>query len=229
MTTGPTKNQYAEFGEQVVKLLNERGWNSIPKRELVLHLIHLAGNAGILDLSTASIGLARQLKVSPGVLQGLLRDRALIISPGETNYDREKIIVWLKEHNQTGYDDAQKGRIAFAVPDPVKRMQIESFFEDIGLIPDYKANSRLLVVDLGLLINNVAQRTHQDTSSLAVQIADHLQLAEDTRNKIKETGSEKKVGKLIAGSLLEQAEKRIGTKTVELFKYLYNHTNSQAR
>lgn len=219
----PTKEQYAQFGQDLVQVLNERGWYNIPKRELVLQLIHLAGKAGILDLSTASLGLARQLKVSPGVLQGLLRDRALMLSPKDTEYESEEITNSLRENNQTGYDDAQKGQVVFAVPDPVKRIQIESFFEDIGLIPDYKANSRLLVVDLGLLINNVAQRTRQDTSSLAVQIADHLQLAEDIRNKIKETGSEKKVGKLIAGSLMEQAEKRIGTKTVELCKYLYDY------
>ncbi len=217
-----TKESYAQFGKSLIELLDERGWNSIPKKELVLNLIHHAGNAGLLDYNVASMQLAGRLRVSPSTLQNLLRDRMLIISPEEIDYNDEEIFDLLEEKNQTGYDEAKKGQLVFAIAEPVKRLQLEAFFEEMGLLPDYKNNCKLLVVDMALLLNSMAKVTGQDSFILAEQVAENLKLSEEYQGQIKEASSEKNVAKLLTSAMMEQADKHIGENTVQLLKYFYN-------
>jgi hypothetical protein len=69
--------RFARFGQNLLHLLAQRGWNSIPKRELTLHLLHFAEQEGLLDLTAPRMQLSARLKVSPATLDGLLRDRTL--------------------------------------------------------------------------------------------------------------------------------------------------------
>ena len=122
-----TKDSYAQFGKSLIELLDERGWNSMPKKELVLNLIHHAGNAGLLDYKVASMQLAGRLRVSPNTLQNLLRDRMLIISPEEINYDEEEIFNLLDQKNQTGFDEAKKGEPIIAYSRASQKIAAGSF------------------------------------------------------------------------------------------------------
>lgn len=69
-----------KFGNDLIELLDQRGWHSIPRRELTLRLLHLASKADVLDLSLPRLALATRLRISPTTLDGLLRDRALLCS-----------------------------------------------------------------------------------------------------------------------------------------------------
>lgn len=71
--------QSAKFGEKLIKVLDQREWNSIPKRELVILLLHLSDNAGVIDLNQSRIGLSSRLMIPPTTLDSLIRDRVLLL------------------------------------------------------------------------------------------------------------------------------------------------------
>lgn len=92
----------------------------------------------------------------------------------------------------------------------------------MGLLPDYKNNCKLLVIDMALLLNSMAKMTGQDSFILAKQVAKNLKLSEDYQSQIKDAMSEKSVAKLLTSAMMEQADKHIGENTVQLLKHFYN-------
>ena len=114
------------------------------------------------------------------------------------------------------------------IAEPVKRLQLEAFFEEMGLLPDYKNNCKLMVVDMALLLNSTAKMIGIDSFILAKQVAKTLKLSEEYQSQIKEASSEKNVAKLLTSALMEQADKHIGENTVQLLKHFYNLAKSNA-
>ncbi|MBM9538600.1 hypothetical protein [Desulfobulbus alkaliphilus] len=85
--------QCAAFGSDLIDLLGQRGWNSIPKSELTLYLFHFAQKADVLTLSDPRMKLSSRLKVSPVTVDNLLRDRALVCG-SLTEMDFQEFSGW---------------------------------------------------------------------------------------------------------------------------------------
>lgn len=205
------KESSAQFGKALLELLEIRGWNSIPRRELTLHLLHNAEKAGLLDLAEPRMQLAARLKVSPVTLDGLIRDQALVCG-GVSPMDFQEFADWAKRNNQTGYDDAQKGILTFSVQSLEQGMRVEGFLESIGVVPDYRNNRRLLVIDLSRLVAALARESQQSASELLLQLEADEQRREEY--KAQAGGSEKKLLQLFLNALREQAGKHIGEQTL---------------
>jgi len=205
------KESLAQFGKALLELLDQRGWNSIPRRELTLHLLHNTEQAGLLDLVVPRMQLAARLKVSPATLDGLIRDRALVCG-GVSQMDFQEFADWAKNNNQTGHDDAQRGILTFSVQSLEQGMRAEGFLESIGVVPDYRNNRRLLVMDLSRLVAALARESQQSASDLLLQLEEDGQRREEL--KAQAGGSEKKLLQQFLKALQEQGNKRIGEETV---------------
>jgi hypothetical protein len=205
------KDCLAQFGIAILDLLSQRGWNTIPRREMTLHLLHFAEQARLLDLTAPRMRLAAMLKVSPATLDGLIRDKALVCG-NVSSMGFEEFVDWAKNNNQTGYDDAQKGILTFSLQSLEQGMQVEGFLDFIGLVPDYRNNRRLLVIDLSRLVAALAQKNQQTASELLLQLEEDEQRREELSAQTK--GSEKKLLQQFLKAIHEQGNKHIGEETV---------------
>jgi hypothetical protein len=202
----------ALFGQTFLELLDERGWNSIPKREMTIRLLHLASMAGVLDLDAPRMKLARELKIPPSTLDGLLRDRLLLTS-SLTSMTDEGFIDWAKANNQTTELDSQHKRVVFSVKSVAIAMSVEAYLDELGLVPDYKNNRRLLVIDLSQLAYVMTHSISDDP----VQLLATLESDRSRRKRLLEDceGSQERVLDQLLVAVREQAEKRVGEKTVD--------------
>ena len=202
----------ALFGQAVLEMLDERGWNAIPKREMTIRLLHLASIAGALDLDAPRMKLARSLKIPPSTLDGLLRDRLLLTSSMMSMTDGD-FIEWAKTNNQTTELDSQHKRVVFSVKSVATAMSVEAYLDELGLVPNYKNNRRLLVIDLSQLAYVITHSVSADPvellASLESDVSRHKRLLEDCE------GSQEKVLDQLLEAIREQADKRVGEKTVE--------------
>jgi len=89
------RDRLAKFGKAILDLLNQRGWNTIPRREMTLYLLHFAEETGLLDLTAPRMQLAARLKVSPATLDGLIRDKALVCG-NVSNMNFEEFADWAR-------------------------------------------------------------------------------------------------------------------------------------
>ncbi|POQ98368.1 hypothetical protein AU468_13515 [Alkalispirochaeta sphaeroplastigenens] len=204
--------KFAEFGKQVFKLLDERGWNSIPRREMTIHLIDLAVNAELVNDKEPLVKLARQLMIPPGTLDRLLRDR-LLFTRKASAFDDQEFSQWARSNSQTTVDDNKKSQVTFAVASLAEAMQVEAYFDELGLVPDYKNNRRLLVLDLSRLVRALAQISR----TAPVELIDTQQWDARERQEALEAaqGSSQTLLSMALQAVREQADQHIGTATVE--------------
>ncbi|MFO8084292.1 MAG: hypothetical protein R6U27_08245 [Desulfobacterales bacterium] len=203
---------HARFGKALLELLDQRGWNTIPRRELTLHLLHQAHLAELLNLDDSRMRLAARLKVSPATLDGLLRDRALVCG-NISQMEFQEFAGWAKRNNQTGHDDAQKGVLTFSVKSLEEAMRVEGFLDSIGVVPDYRNNRRLLVIDLSRLVAAISQLSQQSATELMLQLEDDPK--ERDRLRAQADGSEKKLLHQFLKAIREQGNRHIGEETVD--------------
>jgi len=53
----------------------------------------------------------------------------------------------IQTHDQTTASDANEGKVVFALQDAATRQQFERLLSDLGVVPDYRLNRSLLVLD----------------------------------------------------------------------------------
>ena len=63
---------YADFGLAVARLLDQRGWFSLSKKELSQELLYAAHQAGLLSLDEERFSLAERLRASLAASQAVL-------------------------------------------------------------------------------------------------------------------------------------------------------------
>lgn len=95
--------------------------------------------------------LAKQLRVTPAVLHGLLRDRSLLIT-GITLMGNEDFEAWIRKSDQTSAADLRAAQLVFQVRGPEERYKVEAYLDEFGVVPEYKNNRRLLVIDIARLV-----------------------------------------------------------------------------
>lgn len=109
--------------------------------------------------------LARNLKVPPTTLDGLLRDM-LLLTISMMVMTEDTFVEWAKANNQTTELDNQRKQVAFSVRSVSTAMAVEGYLEAIGLVPDYKNNRRLLVIDLSQSVHLMSHSASGDPVQL---------------------------------------------------------------
>lgn len=208
-----------KFGNDHVELLDQRGWHSIPRRELTLWLLHLANNADVLELSLPRLALAARLRISPITLDGLLRDRALLCSNARA-FDFDQFSQWAYSHWQTGEADESLGLIVFSFSNEEQRMQVEGFLEELSIVPNYKINNRLIEFDLKLLVAKLETRNEVLLNDLVLAIIPDKKKYLAIMPQV-EANPKSELKSLLMSALQEQAGKHLGEKTVELVVALF--------
>jgi len=203
-----------KFGNDLVELLDQRGWHTIPRSELKLCLLHLASKADVLDISLPRLTLAARLRISPTTLDGLLRDRALLCSNVRA-FDFDQFFQWAYSHWQTGETDESPGLIVFSLTNEEQRMQVEGFLEELSIVPNYKINNTLLEFDLKLPVAKLEARNEIPLSDLVSAIVSDQKKSAEILSNFQANPKRELMG-LLMSSLKEQAGKHIGDKTVEL-------------
>ena len=207
-------NPNEKFGTALMAYLDQRGWHAGSRRELTIALLHLASEAGVLDTNRSVYALAMELKVPPRTLETLLRDRMLCFAQPEP-YDLEKFLGWIDDNNHTSLEDAKAHRLVVAVPSAAARVSIERFLDELGYVPDFKNNHRLVVIDLDRLLSALVMQTGASDERLL----EGLKL--DQRKLSQARDSHRSLLTLALEALSEQAGKHIGESTLELAKHLF--------
>jgi hypothetical protein len=207
-------NSIEKFGEAVAKLLDERGWHSIPRRELTIRILDAAMKSGLIAETISRYDLAVKLRVSPGVVDGLLRDRSLYCNQF-AKMDIKELAKWAEKANQTTQEDIKKGLFVFQIRNSSEQLPLEALLDELGIVADYKNNKRLLCIDILSLINKITTKKQLNNDFLA-RIFNNKSQREAV---IKEINKDKDIGipKLLKEAVKEQIGKRLGEKTTELF------------
>jgi hypothetical protein len=146
---------YEAFGRAVFEFLGERGWNTVTKREHLVHTLDAALTHGLLSKDMHRIELACQLRTTPTVLDGWMRDLAL--RKPMHPMPLERLLEWMALNNQTTEEDTERGLAVFAALDAGERLAVELSFSRLGVVPDYRLNRSLLVINLSALLMAAAR------------------------------------------------------------------------
>ena len=207
-------NKTEKFGEFVLKLLDERGWHSIPRRELTIRLLDAAMRAGIFAPPYSRYDLAMKLRVSPTIVDGMLRDKALFcedLTPMQMN----ELEDWATYSNQTTSQDIERGQFVFAAQNALEQMQVEALLEKLGIAADYKNNKRLLAIEVKTLVKRIASSNDMQDRLLSKLVTDKRQRAEISLQL--NANPHQRLLKLALDAGKEQIGKRVGEKTTEFF------------
>lgn len=143
-------SDYKQFGESIFNYFNNRGWNSMTKKEMVTISVHYGIENNLLE-DTSINKLSVKLKINPSGVRRILEERALLMNMVE-NWSIYELISWLKSNEQASQEDNAKGLGVYFVNDWFQQISAETALEKIGVITDYKNNKQMLVVDLSKVI-----------------------------------------------------------------------------
>lgn len=73
-------------------------------------------------------------------------------------------------------DDAQKGQLVFSVESLAQGMQVEGYLDKLGVIPDYRNNRCLIVIDLVRLVSSLALKAKQSATELLLSLDNNKEI-----------------------------------------------------
>jgi hypothetical protein len=112
----------------------------------------------------------------------------------------------------SGVDDAEKGLMVFSVASIEEAMRVEGYLDAIGVVPDYRNNRKLLVLDLVRLVTSLAVTSNYSPSELLLGFEKDEKKRKEKMAAAK--GSDRLLMKQAIAAFKEQAENQIGEKTV---------------
>ena len=156
--------------------------------------------------------LSVKLKTTPSSLRRILEERALLMGRVK-DWDINDLVSWLQKNDQTTQNDNQKGLGVYFLKDWAERLSAETYLEKLNIIPDYKNNKQLLVIDLNKIIYQLSQKKEIKIEQL---IKDFFKKAKIESEKFDELSFRANPTEKFREIIKEQAEKRIGIKTTEM-------------
>jgi hypothetical protein len=152
----------AQFGQKLLSLYLEQGFQSLPKRDLELLIFFLLEIDGAIDRKDNNYIVARKLRVTPTRVKALRRDayarwRPLIDESRKDALQRILESVLTVENIEAGTKHAseksrKEGFIAVRIEHPDDQGEFEQAIMDVGAIPIYERNRDVLVVRFDTLI-----------------------------------------------------------------------------
>ena len=75
---------YKNFGESIYNYLNNRGWNSMTKKEMITILVHFGLKNNLLEDCSINM-LSVKLKINPSGVRRIFEERALLMNMVENS------------------------------------------------------------------------------------------------------------------------------------------------
>lgn len=152
----------AQFGEQILKLFLEQGWQSLSKRDLELLIFLSLEMDGAIERFSSNHEVARQLRITPAKVAALRRDayaRWRTLS-NESTADiikrvLRKALTEESLNNAARYASERRkeeGFLAILIEHPDYRTEFEQAVKDTGAIPIYERNREVLILHYETLI-----------------------------------------------------------------------------
>jgi hypothetical protein len=152
----------AQFGEQILKLYLEQGWQSLSKRDLELLIFLSLEMDGAIDRFASNHSVARSLRITPSKVASLRRDayaRWRTLST-ETTADIIKRVLRsaLTEEsliNAARYASERRkeeGFLAILIEHPDYRAEFEEAVKKAGAIPIYERNREVILLNYETLL-----------------------------------------------------------------------------
>ncbi len=152
----------AQFGEQILKLFLEQGWQSLSKRDLELLIFLSLEMDGAIDRFSSNHAVARSLRITPSKVAALRRDayaRWRTLS-NETTADIIKRVLRYslteeRLNNAAKFATERRkedGFLALLIEHPDYRSEFEQAVKDTGAIPIYERNREVIVIDYKTLL-----------------------------------------------------------------------------
>jgi len=207
---------YKTFGEEIFKYLNDRGWNSLSKKEMLAMLVHHGIENNLLSEKSIFV-LSVKLKVNPAGVRRILEDRALLMNRVE-KWDIDRLITWLKENDQSSQDDINKGLGVYYINDWAERISAETALEKLMIIPDYKNNSQLLVIDVSKVVFQLSRIEGVNAIDLVKELLNKNKIELET---FKEAEFNADPGAKLKEILKEQVSKKLGNTTTATLAILF--------
>jgi sulfur transfer complex TusBCD TusB component (DsrH family) len=152
----------AQFGEQILKLFLEQGWQSLSKRDLELLIFLSLEMDGAIDRFSSNHAVARSLRITPAKVAALRRDayaRWRTLSSESTEDVIKRVLSnTLTEgslNNAARYASERRkedGFLALLIEHPDYRTEFEEAIKDTGAIPIYERNREVLIIHYETLI-----------------------------------------------------------------------------
>lgn len=160
--------------------------------------------------------LSVKLKINPSGVRRILEERALLMNMVE-NWSIDELISWLKSNEQASQEDNAKGLGVYFVNDWSQQISAETALEKIGIIPDYKNNKQLLVLDFSKVVYQLSKFESINITQLVNDLL--TQKGNESTKFNEEEFKANPVGKF-KDLLKEQASKQLGVKTTDALTYL---------
>ena len=153
---GITLKQPGQFGQRLVDLALEQGWQSLSKRDMDLLMFLLMELDGAIDRGAPNHAVARQLRVTPSRVASLRRDAYARWRPLVDDDPVEALQRILKEtltperlDSAARYASERRredGFLAMLVEHPDDRLELEQAIKEAGAIPVYERNREVVLV-----------------------------------------------------------------------------------
>lgn len=218
---GSQQPDFTTFGKDIIALLDARGWNNIPKRELFLQLVSIAIRTNVISQYDDTYAMARRLRLSPAIVRTMHRDMELLVSETQPLNDA-LFFEWARASNRTTADDEQKGLACFSVQNSSEEFKVEEYLQQLGITADRKLNKQLIVIDIRQLIKSLAQKTNLPVTQFLLEYSREIEGQKEFFDELK--GSEEDMLDLLIKATREQAEKKLGANTFNLMVALVRTT-----
>lgn len=174
-----TLNNPGEFGQRLVGLALEQGWQSLSKRDMDLLIFLLLELDGAIDRQAPNHAVARQLRVTPSRVASLRRDayarwRPLVGDNSEKVLQRilRETLTPARLNSAARYASERKredGFLALLVEHPDDRLELEQAIKVAGAIPVYERNREVLLVHYETLFDLAEQFAFLEQDPVKVQ------------------------------------------------------------
>jgi hypothetical protein len=152
----------AQFGEQILKLFLEQGWQSLSKRDLELLIFLSLEMDGAIDRFSSNHAVARSLRITPSKVAALRRDAYARWRTLSTETPEDVIKRILRNaltdeslNNAARYASERRkedGFLALLIEHPDYRTEFEQAVKDTGAIPIYERNREAIIIDYQTLL-----------------------------------------------------------------------------
>jgi len=178
---GITLNNPGQFGQRLVDLSLEQGWQSLSKRDMDLLMFLLLELDGAIDRRAPNHAVARQLRVTPSRVASLRRDAYARWRPLVQD-DPVKVLQRILKETLTPerLDSAARyaserrredGFLALLVEHPDDRLELEQAIKEAGAIPVHERNREVVLVHYETLFELAEKFAFLDQDPAKIQKA----------------------------------------------------------